>query len=120
MKRLLMILCVLMLCLAAATAEERLDDAHRYALVGPVYEGFTWAVAVDGVTEDPYEEGVWHIIDVHGNRLTDEALLVFNRYFSQRPPCIRTAKPAASTRRAAWRFPLNFTKSYRFPLPAMP
>lgn len=29
---------------AACAAESPRDEAHRYAAIGPVYEGFTWAV----------------------------------------------------------------------------
>ena len=83
MKRFLVILCAFMLMVGGALAEDRQDEAHRYSDVGPVSEGFTWATAWDGV-EKKYlsdREGTY-IIDVHGNRLTDETYTVTNQYFS--------------------------------------
>lgn len=88
MKRFLLVLYVLILCVLSlnwncAVAEERRDEAHRYDEVGPVSEGFTWATTWDGEEDkDIFDEGMAYIIDVYGNRLTDETYTVYNRYFS--------------------------------------
>lgn len=78
----LLILCFF--CLSTAFAETRQDEMHRYYAVGPMYEGYTWALCADGNTSDPWEEATTYIIDVHGNRLTDKTLTVSNnRYFHE-------------------------------------
>ena len=58
------------------------DEAHRCIDAGPVYEGCTWIIVGDENAEDPWQEGDWYIIDVHGNRLTDESVSVSLNYFS--------------------------------------
>lgn len=68
---------------AACSAESPRDEAHRYELVGPVSEDFTWAIQGDDTMDDVYEQGAWYIIDVHGNRLTNESFTLSNRYFHE-------------------------------------
>lgn len=70
-------------CLFTSFAESRQDEAHRYYVVGPVYEGFTWVIQADENVADPWEEGTIYIIDIYGNQLTDGTLKVSNRYFSE-------------------------------------
>ena len=70
-------------CQFTAFAESGKDEMHRYYAVGPVNEGYTWALCAGANALDPWEEATTYIIDVHGNRLTDDTLTVSNRYFSE-------------------------------------
>ena len=81
MKRFLLILCAFMLMTGGALAEDRRDEAHRYSGVGPVYEGFTWAAVSSDEYGVSFDEA--YMIDVHGNRLTDDTCTISNRYFHQ-------------------------------------
>ena len=43
------------------------DEAHRCVAAGPISEGYTWIIVADKGSADPWEEGEWYIIDIHGN-----------------------------------------------------
>ncbi len=72
------ILALLVLFSFSAVADNQQAEEHRYGSVGPVYEGFTWACTGTDLNEEQS-----YIIDVHGNRLTDETFRISNRYFSE-------------------------------------
>ena len=79
MKRAFCILLVLcMLTSLTAFAENPETDAHTCTDFGPVYGGFTWmSISEDGDRMRGY------IIDVYGNRLSEDPYEISNRYFNE-------------------------------------
>ena len=116
MKRFLLILCAFMLMVCGALAEDRRDEAHRYSGVGPVSEGFTWATIWDGEEDkDWFDEGMAYVIDVHGNRLTDETYAVSNRYFSNGLVTVyKDGKAGCIDRSGSVAIPFEFYEIYGF------
>ena len=67
-----------MLTSLTAFAENPETDAHACTDFGPVYDGFTWM----SISEDE-DRMRGYIIDVHGNRLSEDPYEISNRYFNE-------------------------------------